>query len=161
MSFTSPSHLRILLLGGEEEPDTMVVRKSEIEVDLEYFSKEEIDPDPGLGVFQIVDGRFSIPFKFDRDIVSIPWKDMSSEQLRYALESAFDEDFGIVPSKKSILEETIPLPFRVQHDKDEPTHVLKWIVTGDDYPLSYPYLDIKNDDEIIKKGVEITFDYNK
>ena len=79
MSFTSPSHLRILLLGGEEEPDTMVVRKSEIEVDLEYFSKEEIYPDPGLGVFQIVDGRFSIPFKFDDDIVSIPFKDMTSD----------------------------------------------------------------------------------
>ena len=161
MFFTDPSQLISLMLGGEEEPDAMVVRKSEIEVDLEYFSKEEIDPDPGLGVFQIVDGRFSIPFKFDDDIVSIPFKDVTSEQRRYCVESAFDEDYGIVPSVESISNGTIPLPFRVQHDKDEPTHVLKWIVTGDDYPLSYPYLDIKNDDEIIKKGVEITFDYNK
>ena len=114
MSFTKFT-IHNLLLGGEdeEEPDAMIVRKSRIELDLEYFDKEQIESDPGLGVFQIMKGGFSIPFKFDRDIVSIPWKDMSSEQMRYALESAFDEDFGIVPSKKSILEETIPLPFRV------------------------------------------------
>ena len=127
---------------SEEDPDTiMVVGKSRIKLDLEYFSKEEMDPDPGLGVFQIVDGGFSIPFKFDDDIVNIPFKDMNSEQLRYCVESAFDEDYGIVPSVESISNGTIPLPFRVQHDKDKPTHELKWKVTGRDYPFSFPYLE--------------------
>ena len=71
----------VLHLLDYEESDIMMVRKFNIELDLKYFDKEEIDPDPGLGVFQIVKGKFSIPFKFDRDIISIPWKEMTNEQI--------------------------------------------------------------------------------
>ena len=76
-------------------------------------------------MFQILNGGFSIPFKFDKDIVSIQLKEMTSEQKRYCVDSGFDEDYGIVPSVDSILNGTIPLPFRVQHSKDKPTHELK------------------------------------
>ena len=74
--------------------------------------------------------------------------------------SAFDEDYGIIPSEKSILEERIPLPFRVKnrHKKDGSTHKLEWVVTGKDYPYSFPILEPLYEIEGI---VEITFDYNK
>ena len=58
-------------LSEEKDPDTtMIVGKSKIKLDLNYFDKEEIDPDPGLRIFQIVKGKFPIPFKFDTDIVN-------------------------------------------------------------------------------------------
>ena len=67
---------------------------------------------------------------------------MTSEQMRYAVESAFDEDFDIpvVSSVKSILEERIPLPFRIQHryekDKSIQVYKLEWRFTGKDYTFT-------------------------
>ena len=78
--------------------------------------------------------------------------------------SAFDEDYGIVPSEKSILEERIPLPFRVKnrHKKDGSTHKLEWVVTGKDYPYSFPILQVEPLYKYEIEGiVEVTFDYNK
>ena len=40
----------VLHLLDYEESDIMMVRKFNIELDLKYFDKEEIDPDPELGI---------------------------------------------------------------------------------------------------------------
>ena len=77
----------------------------------------------------------------------------------YGVDSAIEDCVIIVPTKKSIAERDIALAFRVQHNRDKPTHKLIWVLDemGRDYPHSYPQLIPLHP---LKKGDEITFDYN-
>ena len=78
------------------------------------------------------------------------------------MESLFDEDYVIVPTVDSIKSSKIPITFRIQHSKLNPTHKMTWISDPDgrDYPFSYPRLVPIDDTKKLKPMTEITFDYN-
>ena len=78
------------------------------------------------------------------------------KQRRYQMESGYDEDYVIVPTLKSILEGDVPLPFRVNHCTDKPTHKMGWISHRNDYPYSHPVLEGLRE---IAIGTEVTFNY--
>ena len=127
-------------------------------IDLEMFSKMEWYDDPGWGLFQKVDGMQPIKFT-GPDIISVPRDTLKkgSQQWKYAVESGYDEDNVIVPTKKSIDDCKVPFPFRVQHQSHYPTHELHWVDDARDYPHSYPMLVPTRG---LNKGDEITFNYN-
>ena len=137
------------------------VGKSKTMIDLTTFTFDEYWDDPGKGLFQTRDG--GIPIKFvGPDIVSVTRTSLKtgSQQWKYAVDSGYDEDYAIVPTKESIDGCRVPFPFRVQHTSHYPTHKLEWVSDsmGRDYPHSYPQLVPTRS---LKDGDEITFDYNK
>ena len=112
--------------------------------------------DPRLGLFQNKKGKFDLPVT-GKDIVSMERKELDPSQVRYVMESGYDEDFVIVPTLRSIKSGEIPFPFRVNHDSHNPTHKLIWVPDKHDYPHSHYVLEGRRE---IDKGTEITFDYN-
>ena len=56
------------------------------------------------------------------------------------MESEYNEDYVIVPTLKFIQNKDIPLPFKVNHCENEPTHRMDWISHKNDYPDSHPVL---------------------
>ncbi len=135
----------------------MSIRRSTITVDLITFSDAEILADDGLGVFQEVNGRFNIRVK-GTGIESIDKGDLHPLQDKYKMESGFNEDNVITPTLASIRSGNIPMPFRVQHSADNPTHEMDWREDefGRDYPYSYPVLL----GTFLLGNTEVTFDYN-
>ena len=133
--------------------------KTRIDWDIDYFSRfvgHNPDTDPGMGVFQNCDGMFNIPV-VGVNIISIEKKLLHPLQKRYRMESGYDEDFVISPTLESILTESVPLPFRVNHSEFHPTHELIWDPHSLDYPHSHYVLkSIRH----ISVGTEISFDYN-
>ena len=134
------------------------VDNTTLEWDLDYFrgvKGHNPRTDPRMGVFQNHDGKFDLHV-MSEDIISIPKKNMHAVQRRYQMESGYDEDFVIVPTLKSITRGEVPLPFRVNHSKTDPTHELRWVSSTHDYPDSHYVLKgIKE----IESGTEITFNY--
>ena len=109
-----------------------------------------------MGVFQNSEGEFEIPV-VGKDIVSIERNTLHPLQKRYHMESAYDEDYVICPTLKSIRTGNIPLPFRINHHQFNPTHELKWESHALDYPHSHYILKpIK----CITSETEVSFDYN-
>lgn len=135
------------------------VKKSKVAMDLIKFPNMEWYDDPGWGLFQLFDGMLPIKFLDAKGRIVSKLKSSikkGSQQYKYAVESAFDEDYYIVPTKESIDSCDVPFPFRVQHESDFPSHKLDWVVTGRDYPHSYPVLKPIRP---LKSGNEITFTY--
>lgn len=135
------------------------VKKSKVMIDLVAFPVMEWYDDPGWGLFQKFDGMISIKFVGD-DIISVRRDSLKkgSQQWKYAVDSGYDEDYVIVPTKASIDSCKVPFPFRVQHSTHYPSHKLDWVEDPRDYPHSYPVLKPVR---TLNKGDEITFDYNK
>jgi hypothetical protein len=134
------------------------VDKSTLVWDLGYFGDiRGHDPrtDPRQGLFQEHHGKFNLDV-IGPDIVSMDRTQLHPSQVRYVMESGYDEDFVIVPTLLSIQSGEIPLPFRVNHDSHNPTHRLVWVPDGDDYPHSHYMFEGLRE---IKIGTEITFDY--
>ena len=136
----------------------LTIKRSRVPLDLTKF--EDVDTDPGLGVFQNVRGSFTLCFLGD-GVESKLKKDIKKEspQYRYRVESGHDEDFVLVPTLESIGVGNIVHAFRVQHS-DTPTHKLQWYSDdlGRDYP--YSYMTLVPIDRITSSNTEITFDYN-
>ena len=135
----------------------VTVKPSKVLIDLSKF--DDIDTDPGLGVFQKVTGKIILRFQ-GHGVESKLKKDIKTNytQYRYRVDSGHDEDFVLVPTLESITSGNIGIAFRVQHS-DTPTHRLDWYedYLGRDYPYSYMKL-IPID--IVPKNTEITFNYN-
>ena len=120
------------------------------------FCEHNPSTDPGMGVFQRVQGSFEIPV-IGQNIVSIEKKTLHPLQKRYFMESGYDEDLVICPTLESIKTGHIPLPFRINHHQFFPTHSLIWIPHALDYPHSHYVLKpIKH----IESHQEVFFDYN-
>ena len=134
------------------------VDDSELSWNHEYFKgKRGHDPrtDPHKGLFQNHHGKFDLHV-FGDNIVSMEKTKIHSKQRRYQMDSGYDEDFVIVPTLTSIRSGDIPLPFRVNHCTDEPTHRLTWYSHSRDYPHSHPVLEGVR---VIDIGTEVTFNY--
>ena len=112
--------------------------------------------DPCLGCFQQHYGKFDLPV-FGDDIESVLTKELDDLQSPYCIDSAFDEDFVIVPTVRSIKSGEIPIQFRINHSSKDPTHVLDWVLTSSDYPDSHPVFVGKKE---LSPDTEVTFDYN-
>ena len=100
-------------------------------VDLITFP--DFDNDPGLGVF--VGDHYPLvrPLTLDfrgYGVESILRTKMNKQQNNYKVDSAFDEDYVIVPTMESVLSGNIHPSFRVQHDEENPTHKLEWVFDG-------------------------------
>ena len=135
------------------------VDKTRIDWDVDYFSRfDEHNPntDPGLGVFQNVDGTFNLSV-VGSNIVCIKKKSLHPLQKRYYMESGYDEDYVICPTTQSIMTGDIPLPFRINHSQFHPTHELRWEPHALDHPHSHYVL--KGIHHVVS-GKEISFDYN-
>ena len=132
----------------------MSVRRSRVPIDFVTFP--DGDDDPGMGVFQQVIGRFTLKVLGDT-VQSIDKTDIHPRQVKYQMDSGYDEDKVIVPTLESILSGDIAMAFRVQHSRGRPTHRMDWFedTRGRDYPYSYPILR-----PIQVCTGEITFDYN-
>ena len=111
--------------------------------------------DPRKGLFQNCFGMFNLEV-ISEDIVSVEKKYLHPLQKRYHMESGYDEDYVIVPTLSSIQTGNVPLPFRINHNSDNPTHELVWIQHADDYPCSHYEFIAKRD---IDRGTEVTFNY--
>ena len=72
------------------------------------------------------------------------------------MESGHDEDYVICPTLQSILTGNVPLQFRMNHSRDNPTHKLCWIPHSNDYPESHYKFEGINE---IDSDTEVTFDY--
>ena len=136
--------------------DMVEVKQSEMCIDLATFPNAY--EDPGLGLFQRRNGRVTLLVR-GHNVQSIQKRHMHRLQKKYAFQSAFDEDFVIVPTVSCIREGNIPVSFRVQHDSDDPTHTLDYHEDsrGRDFPFSYPMLVPCR---TVKAGTELAFDYN-
>ena len=127
--------------------------------DYEHFKSipgHDPDQDPGLGLFQSRDGKFDLECVHE-NIVTIPKQFVHPLQLRYVMDSGYDEDFVICPTLKSINTGNVPLPFRINHSECNPTHELVWIPHALDYPHSHHVLKGKR---VITSKTEVTFNYN-
>ena len=145
-------------------PSLYIIKKSRVPIDLVQFPDYEYLNDPGFGLFQNFKGAKKIKFLCPKGtIMTIPCESKKfltgDQQHKYGVDSAIEDCVIIVPTKKSIVEREIALAFRVQHSNDKPTHKLMWVFdeTGRDYPHSYPQLVPIHP---LKKGDEVTFDYN-
>ena len=90
--------------------------------------------DPRKGLFQNCFGMFDLKV-ISEDIVSIEKKYLHPQQMRYQMESGYDEDYVIVPTLLSIQTGKVPIPFRINHSSDNTTHELLWVQDARDYPL--------------------------
>ena len=140
------------------------VKKSKVTIDLVMFPDYDPLEDAGFGLFQNFDGAKKIKFLCPKGtITTIPCEShkftTKDQQHMYGVDSAIEDCVIIVPTKKSLAEREIAPAFRVQHNKDKPTHKLIWVLDemGRDYPHSYPQLIPLYP---LKKGDEVTFDYN-
>lgn len=126
---------------------------------MDYFSRfvdHNPNTDPGMGLFQSCDGKFTIHV-VGVDIVNVEKKSLHPLQKRYYMESGYDEDMVICPTLHSIRTVNVPIPFRVNHSQYFPTHKLIWVPHELDYPHSHYILEpIK----CVKSGTEVSFDYN-
>ena len=143
-------------------PPLYIIKKSKVPIDLVEFPDYEPVYDPGFGLFQNFDGSKKIKFLCHRGtITTIPCDsiEVGDRQHMYGVDSAIEDGVIIVPTKESISNRDIAPAFRVQHNKDNPTHKLMWVLDdeGRDYPHSYPQLIPLYP---LKKGDEVTFDYN-
>ena len=111
--------------------------------------------DSRQGLFQNHHRQFDLHV-FGDDIVSIERTELHLLQRRYQMESGYDEDYVIVPTLKSIKEDDVSLPFRVNHDEEHPTHHLDWVSHRFDYPHSHPVLRGIREIDI---NTEVTFNY--
>ena len=149
-----------------ERTPASIVSISESRVTVDFVQFPDCDGDVGLGVFQNVSGRVVLDFRsFTHtrgETISklISEIDKDSPQVEYAIESAFDEDYWIVPTERCIKEGKIPTAFMVQHDSDNPTHYLDWEHDphGRDFPYTFPLLIPFKP---LPRNTELTFDYNK
>ena len=153
-------HIVLTLFSSQSQVRTnYYVDTTKIDWDEDYFSRfvhHNPTTDPGLGLFQNSNGTFDIPV-IGPNIVSIEKKTLHPLQKRYYMESGYDEDYVICPTKQSILTGDIPLPFRVNHSQFHYTHKLIWEPHALDYPHSHYVLKgIKH----VVSGKEISFDYN-
>ena len=131
--------------------DYFIVRKSRVEVDEETFGASA---DPGLGLFTKRPNSFiTINFK-GPNTVSIPATDCTDKQKKYQLDSGFDEDNRIVPTRRSLLSGFVDFYFFINHNSINPTHKLIW---NDDDGVGFPQLlPLRK----LGRDEEITFDYN-
>ncbi len=84
--------------------------------------------------------------------------ELDTSQLRCRMQNGWNpDDYVIVPTMKSIQIKEIPIPFRVNHSSDDPTHELVWVADAKDYPDSHYVLEGKRE---LEPDTEITFDYN-
>ena len=134
------------------------VDKTNVKWDLDYFKGvkgHNPRTDSRRGLFQNHHGQFDLHV-FGDNIISIKKTELHSSQRRYQMDSGYDEDYVIVPTLESIKTGDTPLPFRVNHCSNEPTHYLDWVEHRHDYPDSHPVLRGKRE---IKIGTEVTFNY--
>ena len=139
-----------------------IIKTSKVPIDLVEFPDYEPVYDPGFGLFQNFDGSKKIKFLCPRGtITTIPRVSIKvgDPQHMYGIDSAMIDGEIVVPTRESIYNRDVAEAFRVQHNKDNPTHELMWVFDdkGRDYPHSYPQLIPLRS---LKKGDEVTFDYN-
>ena len=135
------------------------VGKTQLDWDEDYFTRfthHNPTTDPGLGLFQSIDGKFDLPV-VGPNIVNIQKQNLHPLQKRYYMESGYDEDYVICPTTQSIMTGNVPLPFRINHSQFHPTHKLVWEPHALDYPHSHYVLKGLHD---VKSNTEISFDYN-
>ena len=134
------------------------VRKSKIIIDLVQYP--DSDTDPGLGLFQVIDGQFAVPV-FGLNVESIDKTEVHPDQKKYMMDSGHNEDKVIVPTLQSIRTGNIQLGFRVQHSSVNPTHKMDWMEDhrGRDYPHSFPIL-LPLRELQVDPVTELTFNYN-
>ena len=121
----------------------------------ERFQTHDIYTDPRMGLFQLHYGKFDIHV-VGKNIISVLTSALHPLQKRYRIESGYDEDYTICPTLESILTGNVPLPFRMNHSHDNPTHKLCWISGECDYPDSHPMFEGIHE---IDSRTEVTFDY--
>jgi hypothetical protein len=102
----------------------LVVRKSTVPFDLITFP--DADDDPGMGVFQIHPGAFTLNVVGGDNVISIDKTDLHPLQVKYQMDSGYDEDKVIVPTLESIQSGDIAKSFRVQHSAGRPNHKMVW-----------------------------------
>lgn len=135
----------------------IVVKKSSVPLDLVTF--ENVHSDPGFGAYQMVPGKYTFYVKHPTKIESIKRTRVHKCQVPYMMDSGHDMDKVIVPTVESIRLSRVHYTFRVQPNKEKPTHDLDWRTDrwGRDYPHSHPILVPINR---LDGNTEITFDYN-
>ena len=131
--------------------DYFIVRKSRVDVDEETFGASA---DTGLGLFTKRDNSFiTITFR-GPNTVSILTTDCTDKQKKYQVESGFDEDYSVVPTKLSLRSGFVDVYFFINHDSNNPTHKLIW---NDNDGVGFPQLlPLRK----LGRDKEITFDYN-
>jgi hypothetical protein len=139
-----------------------IIKKSKVSIDLVKFPDYNPLYDPGFGLFQNFDGSKKIKFLCTRGTITTIRRDtikVGDRQHMYGVDSAIEDGMIVVPTNQSIFNRDVAPAFRVQHNKDNPTHKLMWVLDdkGRDYPHSYPQLIPLYP---LKKGDEVTFDYN-
>ena len=112
------------------------------------------DREPGRGLFIKVCGKIKINFS-GPNIITIKKKDVTKEQKIYQIQSGKEDDSVVVPTQESIVNDYIDFPFLINHNSSYPTHEFIW--NDYDYRLGFPQLVPLMK---LKKGDEITFDYN-